>query len=149
MHERILAPVDRFSSLLERITLAEFARFGRGAAQPGFSTIYPSQDAFDDLTAILGAPGPAVKPQPADQVSAAVWGDPMSIGIVPFDRLNVRFARALPLDGLSAVDNRLDQARSLAARAWLGDAEGKDALARLSSHKPVSNRDPIEADRAR
>ena len=59
-------------------------------------------------------------------------------------RLNVRL-RALRLDGLSAVDNRLDQARwPLAARAWLSaqTPAGKDALARLSGRKPISNRDP-------
>jgi hypothetical protein len=145
MHERILVPVDRFSTMLEGISLAELRDVWTGSgASPGFSTIYPSQDALDDLTAILGTPGPAVKPQSADQVSAAVWGDPMSIGIVPFELLNVRL-RALRLDGLSAVDNRLDQARwPLAARAWLSAQTpvGKDALARLSSHKPASNRDP-------
>ena len=145
MHERILVPVDRFSSFLEGVSLAEFREVWTGSgATPGFNTIYPSQDALDDLTAILGTPGPAVKPQPADQVSAAVWSDPMSIGIVPFERLNVRL-RALRLDGLSAVDNRLDQARwPLAARAWLSaqTPAGKDALTRLSGHKPASNRDP-------
>ena len=126
MYERVLVPVDRFSSLLEGISLAELRGVWTGSGtSPGFTTIYPSQDALDDLTAILGAPGSAVKPQPADQVSAAVWGDPMSIGIVPFERLNVRL-RALPLDGLSAVDNRLDQARwplagaGLAQRADIG-----------------------------
>jgi poly-gamma-glutamate synthesis protein (capsule biosynthesis protein) len=145
MHERILAPVDRFSTLLEGISLAELREVWMGSGtSPGFTTIYPSQDALDDLTAILGTPGPAVKPQPADQVSDAVWGDPMSIGIVPFERLNVSL-RALRLDGLSAVDNRLDQARwPLAARAWLSaqTPAGKDALARLASHRPASNRDP-------
>ncbi|MCU0501925.1 MAG: CapA family protein, partial [Anaerolineae bacterium] len=147
MYERILAPVDRFSTLLEGISLAELHEVWTGSGtSPGFTTIYPSQDALDDLTAILGAPGAAVKPQPADQVSDAVWGDPMSIGIVPFERLNVRL-RALRLDGLSVVDNRLDQTRwPLAARAWLSaqTPAGKDALARLSSHKPVSNRDPAK-----
>jgi hypothetical protein len=145
MYERILAPVDRFSTLLEGISLAELREVWTGSGtSPSFSTIYPSQDVLDDLTAILGIPGPAVKPQPADQVTAAIWGDPMSIGIVPFDRLNVRL-RALPLDGLSAVDNRLDQARwPLAARAWLSaqTTAGKEAVARLAGRKPVSNRDP-------
>ena len=145
MYERILVPVDRFSTLLEGISLSELHDVWTGSgSSPGFNMIYPSQDALNDLTAILGAPGPAVKPQPADQVSAAVWGDPMSIGIVPFERLNVRL-RALRLDGLSAVDNRLDQARwPLAARAWLSaqTPAGKDALARLAGHKPNSNRDP-------
>ena len=145
MHERILVPVDRFSTLLEGISLAELRDVWTGSgSSPGFSTIYPSQDALGDLTAILGVPGPVVKPQPADQVATAIWGDPMSIGIVPFERLDVRL-RALRLDGLSAVDNRLDQARwPLATRAWLSaqTPAGKDALARLSSHKPDSNRDP-------
>ena len=145
MYEHILVPVDRFSTLLEGISLAELREVWTGSgSSPGFTTIYPSQNALDDLTVILGAPGPAVKPQPADQVSNAVWSDPMSIGIVPFERLNVRL-RALRLDGLSAVDNRLDQARwPLAARAWLSaqTPAGKDALARLAGRKPVSNRDP-------
>ena len=145
MHERILAPVDRFSTLLEGISLAELRGVWTGSGtSPGFTTIYPSQDALVDLTAILGAPGPAVKPQPADQVSQAVWDDPMSIGIVSFERLDVRL-RALRLDGLSAVDNRLEQAQwPLAARAWLSaqTPAGKDALTRLSGHKPATNRDP-------
>ena len=59
MHERILVPVDRFSSLLEGISLAELRDVWTGSGtSPDFTTIYPSQDALDDLTAILGAPGP-------------------------------------------------------------------------------------------
>ena len=145
MHERILVPVDRFSSLLEGISLAELRDVWTGSgSSPGFNTIYPSQDALDDLTAILGTPGPAVKPQSADQVSAAVWGDPMSIGIVPFDRLNVRL-RALRLDGLSAVDNRLDQAKwPLAARAWLARRRrpGKKLWPRWQAASPSATATP-------
>ena len=152
MHERILTPVDRFSSLLEGISLAELRAVWTGSgSSPDFTTIYPSQDTLDDLTSILGAPGPAVKPQPADQVSAAVWGDPMSIGIVPFERLNVRL-RALRLDGLSAVDNRLDQARwPLAARAWLSAQTPAGTEALSSPVKPQAGLQSrsVETDRAR
>jgi poly-gamma-glutamate synthesis protein (capsule biosynthesis protein) len=147
MYERIFVPVDRFSTLLEGISLAELRLVWTGSgASPNFSTIYPSQEIANDLAAILGTPGPAVKPQPADKVAAAVWDDPLSIGIVPFDDLNVRL-RALRLDGMSVVDNRLAQARwPLAARAWLSaqTAAGKEAMTRLAGHKADSNRDPAK-----
>jgi poly-gamma-glutamate synthesis protein (capsule biosynthesis protein) len=147
VHERIYVPVDRFSTLLDGIGMAELGGVWIGrSASPRFSTIYVGLDALSDLAAILGEPGADVKPLPADEVTAAIWADPLSIGIVPFERLSVRVT-ALRLDGLSAVDNRLDQAQwPLAARGWLSaqTPAGKEALDRLKAHRPASNRDPAK-----
>ncbi len=142
--ERILVPVDRMSSVLEGITLQELRDVWSGAGESeNFATIYPSEAILSDLTALLGEPGPMVKPQPAEMVAGAVWGDPMGLGIVPFDALTVRL-RAIKLDGLSAIDNRFKPADwPLASRAWLVAAtdQGRAAADRLTDTLPITNRD--------
>jgi hypothetical protein len=145
VYERVLTPVDRFSSYLEGIGLEELRGAWTGnAPSPDFTTLYPSQDVLADLELLLGPAGPAVKPQPAEAVADAVWGDETSIGIVPFEALTPRL-RALRLDGMSVVDNRLEQSRwPLATRAWLSPASGRgaDLLKQTATHSPITNRDP-------
>ncbi len=142
--ERILVPVDRMSSVLEGIALQELRDVWSGAGESeNFATIYPSEAILPDLTALLGEPGPMVKPQPAETVADAVWGDPTGLGIVPFDALTVRL-RAVMLDGQSAVDNRFSPADwPLASRAWLVAAtdRGHAAADRLAATLPITNRD--------
>lgn len=142
--ERILVPVDRMSSVLEGITLQELRDVWSGAGESeNFAAIYPSETILSDLTALLGEPGPAVKPQSAEAVADAVWGDPMGLGIVPFDALSVRL-RAMKLDGLSATDNRFKPADwPLASRAWLTATteKGHAAEMRLAAALPITNRD--------
>lgn len=142
--ERILAPVDRASSVLEGITLQELQDVWAGTGTtPNFTTIYPSQDILTDLEALLGPPGVAVRPQPPAALADAVWADPMGLGIVPFEALTVRL-RALHVDGQWPTDNRFVAADwPLATRAWLNPltSRGRTALAQLNGKLPIANRE--------
>jgi len=145
VYEQILAPVDRFSSLLEGITLADLRGVWAGTATSAqFGAIYPDQALMPELEALLGPAGPAVKPQAGVAVADALWADPLGIGVVAFDALRPRL-RALRLDSLSVTDNRLDPRRwPLATRAWLAAEtdRGLDALIRVAGGPLVTNRDP-------
>ncbi|MGQ9489753.1 MAG: CapA family protein [Anaerolineae bacterium] len=141
--EHILVPVDRMSSVLDNITMAELRDVWSGTGQSGnFTSLYPSQEIMPELIALLGEPGPAVKPQPTEALADAVWGDRMGLGIVPFEALNIRL-RAVKLDGASPTDNRfVPAAWPLASRAWLValTRSGQDAAARLADALPITNR---------
>ena len=143
-YERILVPVDRFPSMLEGITSQELREVWTGSGtSPSFTTIYPSQDIVTELEGLLGAPGPSVKPEAPDDIGSAVWGDPMSIGIVPFEALTPRL-RSLQVDGLSAVDNELSSSDwPFASRVWLHPRteRGKQALTQAAGSRPTTNRD--------
>lgn len=143
--EQFLVPVDRASSVLEGITLQELRDVWTGAtASPNFTAIYPSAEIMPELIVLLGPAGPAVSPQAPAALADAVWADPMGLGIVPFEALTTRL-RAIRLDGMSTVDNRLDPASwPLVARAWVTPAtdRGRDALAKLDPVSlPITNRD--------
>jgi hypothetical protein len=145
-YERIFVPVDRFSTILTGTTMEELRGVWTGqAASKNFSTIYIGQNALSDLQAVLGPPGAAVKPQvDAGQVADRLWEDHMGLGILPFEELAPR-VRALPVDGMSALDKRLDQSKwPLATRAWLSSqsAQGKAALQKLPGKPLASNRNP-------
>ena len=95
-----------------------------------------------ELTALLGQPGASVKPTAADGVEAAVWGDKMGLGIIPFDQLRVKL-RAIKLDGASPVDNRFQPADwPLTSRAYLSGLtpRGQEAQA-AAAGVALSNRD--------
>ena len=146
--ERVLVPVDRMSSVLTGITLQELRGVWTGASTTkNFATIYPDETIVPTLDALLGAHGPAVKPQPKSALADAVWGDRMGLGIVPFEDLNVRL-RAIPVDGNSPTDNRFRAAEwPLTARAWLAPIteRGQSAVAALAVQAgslPFTNRDP-------
>ena len=155
--ERIFVPVDRMSSVLGSITFQELRDVWSGAGtSANFSSVYPDEAIVPALTAVLGAPGPAVKPQPSARLADAVWSDPMGLGIVPFESLSTRL-RAIPLDNNSSgdnspTDNRFRAAEwPLAARAYLAPLTegGQAALAKLTTPLPITNRDPSKLDRAR
>ena len=143
--ERIFVPVDRMSSVLGSITLQELRDVWTGAStSANFATLYPDETIVPDLTAVLGTPGPNVKPQPSAALADAVWSDPMGLGIVPFESLSTRL-RAIPLDDNSPTDNRFRAAEwPLAARAYLSPLteRGQAALGKLTTPLPITNRDP-------
>ena len=143
--ERIFVPVDRMSSVLGSITLQELRDVWSGAGtSANFGTVYPDEAIVPALTFVLGAPGPAVKPQPSAALADAVWSDPMGLGIVPFENLSTRL-RAIPLDDNSPTDNRFRAAEwPLTARAFLAPLteRGQAALAKLTTPLPITNRDP-------
>jgi hypothetical protein len=142
--ERVYAPVDRMSSVLDNISLAELKGTWTGSGQtPNFTNIYVAEAGVPELSALLGQPSANVKPVAADGVEAAVWGDKMGLGIVPFDQLRVKL-RAIKLDRASPADNRFVPAdwplvsrASLAART----ARGQEALAKLGN-VALTNREP-------
>jgi poly-gamma-glutamate synthesis protein (capsule biosynthesis protein) len=142
--ERVFTPVDRMSSMLDSITLDELKAVWAGTGQtPNFSNIYVAEDDVPELTALLGQPSANVKLTPADGVEAAVWGDKMGLGIVPFDQLRVKL-RAIKLDGATPVDNRFVAADwPLASRVTLAakTPRGEEALAAAGS-AAYSNREP-------
>jgi len=143
--ERIFVPVDRMSSVLAGITLQELRDVWTGAStSANFATLYPDETLVPALTALLGAPGPTVKPQASAGLADAVWGDPMGLGIVPFESLGTRL-RAIPLDDNSPTDNRFRATEwPLAARAYLAPLteRGQAALGKLTTPLPITNRDP-------
>jgi poly-gamma-glutamate capsule biosynthesis protein CapA/YwtB (metallophosphatase superfamily) len=143
-YEAVLAPVDRFPSTLEAVTMQELQDSWTGRrASTHFTTIFPSQEIAAELEELLGPAGPAVKPQAPEEVSGAVWGDPMSIGIVPFDALTPRL-RSLEVDGASVGDNKLASSDwPLASRAWLHPRteRGRQAVAQAAGGRPTTNRD--------
>jgi hypothetical protein len=144
--ERIFTPVDRMSSVLEGTTLDELKGVWTGAApSANYTNIYVPEAYLPDLTALLGPASEAVKPQAADALAAALWGDKMGLGIVPFDMLTVKL-RAIHLDGAWPADNRFVAANwPLAARAYLAPVtdRGREALGKLSGTPlPLTNRDP-------
>ena len=133
--ERVLVPVDRMSSVLTGITRQELRDVWTGAStSPNFATIYPDETILPYLDALLGAHGPAVKPQPKSALADALWEDRMGLGIVPFEDLNIRL-RAIPVDGNSPTDNRFRaEDWPLTARAWLSPVteRGESASAALA-----------------
>lgn len=145
---RIFVPVDRMSSVLQGVTLAEIRDVWTGAGvTPNFSSIYPDQAIVAELEALLGPAGAAVKPQPSEGLADALWADPMGLGIVPFEGLSVRL-RALRLDGMaSPADNRFAaDTWPLAVRAWVAPltARGARAVGAVGSQLPFVNRDPAK-----
>jgi hypothetical protein len=144
VYEHVLAPVDRFPSTLEAVTTEELRGAWTGR-QPSshFTTIFPSQEIVEELEKLLGPAGSAVKPQAPEAVSAAVWGDPTGIGIVPFEALTPRL-HSLAVDGVSVVDNQVTSSDwPLAGRAWLHPRTepGKQAVRRTAASRPTTNRD--------
>jgi len=144
--ERVFVPVDRMSSVLDGTTLDELKGVWTGeVASPNYTSVYVPEDILPDLTALLGTPGAAVKPQAANAVTAALWGDPMGFAIVPFESLTVKL-RAVKLDGSWPTDNRFDvRAWPLVSRAYLAALtdRGREALGKLeAAGLPVTNRDP-------
>ncbi len=143
--ERIFVPVDRMSSVLGSITFQELRDVWSGAStSANFSTLYPDESIVPDLDALLGPHGPDVKPQPKAALADAIWGDPMGLGILPFEDLTTRL-RAIQVDDNSPTDNRFRTAEwPLATRVYLSSLteRGTEALAKLAAPLPVTNRDP-------
>lgn len=143
IYERVFTPVDRMSSVLDSITLEELRGVWTGQSQtPNFTNIFVSEDDVSELAVLLGQPAANVKPVPASGVEAAVWGDKMGLGILPFDKLTVKM-RAIKLDAQTPVDNRFQPASwPLTARAYLmGNTDkGRSALSKATIGT-MTNRD--------
>jgi len=139
--ERFVVPVQRFPSLREDITLDELRQ---AWAEPnGSPRLLMTQAIADDLTRLWGAPQGAVELAQAEELVGRLWADEGATGIVPFERLEPRFC-PLDLDGVSAVDNRLEPERwPLALRVWLhgSGAETEALLAHLRTSVLPTNRD--------
>ncbi len=140
--ERFYVPVQSFPSLREGITLDELQQAWTGAGN--LVRLLVTEETSADLAQLWGPPQESVALVPAGELIAALWQDEQAVGILPFERLEPRL-KSLRLDGLSAVDNRLEQ-RSwpLALRVWLhgAGAEADDLLAHLRASILATNRDP-------
>jgi hypothetical protein len=140
--ERILVPTQRFPSLREGTALDELRRaWTEPDADP---RLLMTQGTASDLTRLWGATAGAVSLVSAEELTERLWEDGDAVGIVPFERLEPRVI-PLDLDGLSAVDNRLEQqAWPLTLRVWLhgSGAEAESLFARLRESVASTNRDP-------
>jgi poly-gamma-glutamate synthesis protein (capsule biosynthesis protein) len=142
VQERILVPVQRFSSLRETISVDDLRQ---AWTEPGTSLrLAMDPDTAADLTRLWGTPPGTVDLVRSEELVDHLWEDGGAVGIVPFEQLVPRLT-PLSLDGLSAVDNRLDQeAWPLALRVWLRGSGGpaESLLAHLRASEAPTNRDP-------
>jgi poly-gamma-glutamate synthesis protein (capsule biosynthesis protein) len=140
--ERILVPVQRFPSLREAISLDELRR---AWTEPAAALrLLVTQETASDLARLWGSAQGAVDLVRAEELVDLLWEDGGSVGIVPFERLEPRL-NPLDLDGLSAVDNRLEQQGwPLGLRVWLrgSGAEPESLFAHLRESVAPTNRDP-------
>jgi len=140
--ERILVPVQWFPSLREVVTLDELRR--AWTEPEGAIRLLVAQDTAGDLTLLWGPAQGVVDVVGAEEVVDRLWEDGGAVGIVPFEHLEPRL-NPLEVDGLSAVDNRLEQLGwPLALRVWLrgSGAEAESLLAHLRESVAPTNRDP-------
>ena len=96
-----------------------------------FATIYPDETIVPYQDALLGAHGPAVKPQPKSGLAAAVWGDRMGLGIVSFEDLNVRLrARLRFTTTMSLPFTTEDDPRRVGATCnnWILSPDGRSVI---------------------
>jgi len=145
--ERLYVPVQRFPTLREEVTMDELRQTWAGTG--GSARLLVSEATAAELATLWGPPGEGVELLPNSELTEALWQDEQAVAIVPFERLEPRL-RPLRLDGLSAVDNRLEQSDwPLAQRVWLHSSrdEGRGArveelFTRLRESVPAANRDP-------
>lgn len=104
--ERFYAVVAPFPTLADDIALDELR--GRWLGLSSVGILYVTQDAADDLAAVLGDQRLA-EIVPAEEMLARLEAAPHAVGILPFDRLNPRF-KVLTVDGVNVLDNHLDPA---------------------------------------
>lgn len=141
VYTRFYAPVAAFATVTDDVSLAELAERWQGG---GDGPLVIARDYETELGALLGGPmGSSVIVTSTQGILAAVEADSSALGIVPFDRLHPRF-KALSVDGVSVLDNRLDpDAYGLAAAVGADGPYGAALAAALSAQVTnASNRDP-------
>lgn len=104
--ERFYAVVAPFPTITDDIALDELRGRWLGLSSGGI--LYVTQDAADDLAAVLGDQRLA-EIVPAEEMLAHLEAAPHAVGILPFDRLGPRF-KVLAVDGVNVLDNHLDPA---------------------------------------
>jgi len=102
--ERFYAVVVPFATLRDDITLDDLRGFWVGFSSKGI--LYVTQDAADELAAVLGSQRNA-EIVPAEEMLARLQAAPHAVGIMPFDALDPLF-KVLSVDGVSVLDNHLD-----------------------------------------
>jgi poly-gamma-glutamate synthesis protein (capsule biosynthesis protein) len=139
--EQLYVPVMAFPAKRSDITSEELlALWLEGSS----SRLLVGDVASEDLTAQWGTPSDSVESLSQAALVDALWSDRSALAIIPFDWLEPRL-RPLKVDGLSIVDNRLNQEEwPVALRVWLhGRGETADALhEHLQNVLLVSNREP-------
>ncbi len=138
--ERFYAVVVPFPTITDDIALDELR--GRWSGVSGKGILYVTQDAADDLVAVLGSDRNA-EIVSAEEMLVRLEAAPHAAGILPFDRLDPRF-KVLTVDGVNVLDNHLD-AKTYPLAVGVA-VEGPDAAllaGRLAAAiQPRTNRDP-------
>lgn len=140
IYTRFYAPVAAFATVTDDVSLEELAARWQGE---GGGPLVIGRDYQEELTALLGgemAASVVVTSSPG--ILAAVEANGNALGIVPFDRLHPRF-KALSVDGVSVLDNRLDEASyGLAAAVTATGPHASELAAALSAQVTnAGNRD--------
>jgi len=140
------ALVTSFSSLLDEVSMADLQSYWSGLSAI-YQEIYAEPSTIAALAQVLGQPGPLVKPLAGSELLAAVWNNPSSLAVVPFEQLEPRW-KVLGIDGQSPVHN--DFVAELYPLTiyfgWGGTSEGLAALENTFTAGILdnlkSNRDP-------
>ena len=100
----VYAAAAPFATVSDAISLAELqTAWQSGGGQP----LLVSSETAASLTAVWGAPSPAVQTLPAAQLVDDLWAQRPSLTIVPFDELRPEL-KVLRLDGVSPLDRHFD-----------------------------------------
>jgi len=139
--EKLYVPVMAFPTMRTDISGEELLTLWQDGGSPRLLVGAPAEEG---LTAQWGVPDRSVLPMAQAELVDKLWSDRSAIAIVPFEWLVPRL-RPLQVDGLSIVDNRLDQGDwPIALRVWLhGKGDIADALfEHLQEVFVTTNRDP-------
>lgn len=136
--ERFYAVVVPFATVADEVSLTEIRSRWQGA---GAGPLYVTEEAADDLPAVLGRS--AAQVVPADELLARLIGEPNALGIIPFDQLDPRY-KVLTVDGVNVLSNQLDpQTYPLGVALTAEGADGAWLTSLLrGAIQPVTNRDP-------
>ena len=100
----VYAAAAPFATISDAISLAELQAAWRSS---GGQPLLVSSETATSLTAVWGAPSPAVQTLPAAQLVDELWAQRPSLTIVPFDELQPEL-KVLRLDGVSPLDRDFD-----------------------------------------
>lgn len=146
VYRQLFAAATRFDTVDLTLRMLNVQRAWRGETR-----IFPAVVVYDDtlptLTRLLGEPGPTVVTvETGEEVLDAVYAARGTLAVVPFDRLDARLA-VYSVDGQTPVENALKFNPSAyplvsAVYAHAGEDTPQDALSRLDTALPRTNRDP-------
>jgi len=139
--ERFYAVVAPFRTLADNIGWDDLR--GRWTGVSSVGILYVTQDAADDLAAVLGEQRFA-EIVPAGEMLARLEAHNYAVGLIPFDQLDPTF-KVLAVDGVQVLDNRLDAMTYPLAVALVAEGPDSDQVAGCLADaiQPRTNRDPL------